>query len=127
MYRVVADRKRRAADVCLGHVRQDRRLTVEARLVVENERRNPAELVVGELAKGSDARGRQVLVALAGGALTAPWVGYLLDRFSARRVIATGAMIVILLGQIDLSVPWVVAMGGMMATAATGWGPSLAS
>jgi len=38
-------------------------------------------------------------------------------------VIATGAMIVILLGQIDLSVPWVVAVGGMMATAATGWGP----
>jgi ribose transport system permease protein len=38
-------------------------------------------------------------------------------------VIATGSMIVILLGQIDLSVPWIVAMGGMMATAATGWGP----
>ena len=38
-------------------------------------------------------------------------------------VIATGAMIVILLGHIDLSVPWVVAVGGMMATAATGWGP----
>jgi len=37
-------------------------------------------------------------------------------------VIATGSMIVILLGQIDLSVPWVVAVGGMMATAATGWG-----
>ncbi|KQU74562.1 MULTISPECIES: ABC transporter permease [unclassified Rhizobacter] len=37
-------------------------------------------------------------------------------------VIATGAMLVILLGQIDLSVPWVVAVGGMMATAATGWG-----
>ena len=38
-------------------------------------------------------------------------------------VIATGTMIVILLGQIDLSVPWVVAVGGMMATAVTGWGP----
>ncbi|HEY6355221.1 MAG TPA: ABC transporter permease, partial [Burkholderiaceae bacterium] len=38
-------------------------------------------------------------------------------------VIATGAMIVILLGHIDLSVPWVVAVGGLMATAATGWGP----
>src|SRR5450631_3270416 len=38
-------------------------------------------------------------------------------------VIATGMMIVILLGQIDLSLPWVVAVGGMMATAATGWGP----
>jgi ribose transport system permease protein len=38
-------------------------------------------------------------------------------------VIATGMMIVILLGQIDLSVPWVVAVGGMMSTAAAGWGP----
>jgi len=38
-------------------------------------------------------------------------------------VIASGTMIVILLGHIDLSVPWVVAVGGMMATAATGWGP----
>lgn len=38
-------------------------------------------------------------------------------------VIATGAMIVILLGQIDLSVPWVVAVGGMMSTAAVAWGP----
>ncbi|MDQ0473476.1 ABC transporter permease [Labrys wisconsinensis] len=37
-------------------------------------------------------------------------------------VIATGMMIVILLGQIDLSVPWVVAMGGMMASAATAYG-----
>ena len=36
-------------------------------------------------------------------------------------VIATGTMIVILLGQIDLSIPWVVAVGGMMSTAATGW------
>jgi ribose transport system permease protein len=38
-------------------------------------------------------------------------------------VIASGTMLVILLGHIDLSVPWVVAVGGMMATAATGWGP----
>jgi len=39
-------------------------------------------------------------------------------------VIATGMMMVILLGQIDLSVPWVVAVGGMMASAATAWGPT---
>jgi len=38
-------------------------------------------------------------------------------------VIATGAMVVILLGQIDLSVPWVVAVGGMMSTAIAGFGP----
>ena len=31
-------------------------------------------------------------------------------------------MLVILLGQIDLSVPWVVAMGGMMACAAAAYG-----
>jgi ribose transport system permease protein len=37
-------------------------------------------------------------------------------------VIATGMMVVILLGQIDLSVPWVVAVGGMMACAATAHG-----
>ncbi|MBV9521499.1 MAG: ABC transporter permease, partial [Alphaproteobacteria bacterium] len=38
-------------------------------------------------------------------------------------VIASGAMLVILLGQIDLSIPWVVTVGGMMSTAAAGWGP----
>ena len=38
-------------------------------------------------------------------------------------VIATGMMIVILLGQIDLSVPWVVATGAMMACAAAGHAP----
>ena len=37
-------------------------------------------------------------------------------------IIATGMMIVILLGQIDLSVPWAVTVGGMMSTAAAGHG-----
>jgi ribose transport system permease protein len=37
-------------------------------------------------------------------------------------VIASGLMLVILLGQIDLSIPWVVTIGGMMSTAAAGWG-----
>jgi ribose transport system permease protein len=37
-------------------------------------------------------------------------------------VIATGMMLVILLGQIDLSVPWVVTTGAMMACAATSFG-----
>ena len=36
-------------------------------------------------------------------------------------VVATGAMLVILLGGIDLSVPWLVTVGGMMSTAAAGW------
>ncbi|MEJ8570928.1 ABC transporter permease [Microbaculum marinum] len=38
-------------------------------------------------------------------------------------VIATGMMMVILLGHIDLSVPWVVAVGGMMSTAMAAYGP----
>ncbi|TIT43559.1 MAG: ABC transporter permease, partial [Mesorhizobium sp.] len=38
-------------------------------------------------------------------------------------VIATGMMLVILLGQIDLSVPWSVAVGAMMACAAAAYGP----
>lgn len=37
-------------------------------------------------------------------------------------VVATGMMIVILLGQIDLSVPWVITAGAMMACAAAGHG-----
>ena len=42
---------------------------------------------------------------------------------------ATGMMVVILLGQIDLSVPWLMTVGGMMSTAAAGygaWGVALA-
>ncbi|PTM93338.1 ABC transporter permease [Mycoplana dimorpha] len=37
-------------------------------------------------------------------------------------VIAAGMMLVILLGQIDLSVPWVMTMGAMMACAVAGFG-----
>ncbi|MDO8359324.1 MAG: ABC transporter permease [Devosia sp.] len=41
-------------------------------------------------------------------------------------IIATGMMLVILLGHIDLSVPWTVGIGGMMATASLGFfGPQL--
>jgi ribose transport system permease protein len=36
-------------------------------------------------------------------------------------IIASGAMMVILLGHIDLSVPWTVTLGAMMATALSGW------
>lgn len=38
-------------------------------------------------------------------------------------VIATGMMLIILLGHIDLSVPWLLTMGAMMASAATAYGP----
>ena len=52
---------------------------------------------------------------------------YLLQQLNVASflgVIASGLMVVILLGQIDLSVPWVIAIGGMMSTAAAGWGPT---
>lgn len=40
-------------------------------------------------------------------------------------IIASGLMLVILLGHIDLSLPWVVTIGGITATAVAGWwGPS---
>jgi ribose transport system permease protein len=69
-----------------------------------------------------------VLVLLVGSLYSSSFLSpqYLLQQLKVASflgVIATGMMIVILLGQIDLSVPWVVAAGGMMATAATGWGP----
>ena len=69
-----------------------------------------------------------VLVLLVGSLYSRSFLSpeYLLQQLKVASflgVIATGAMIVILLGQIDLSVPWIVAVGGMMATAATGWGP----
>ena len=52
-------------------------------------------------------------------------LGYLLQQLKVASflgVIATGMFIVILLGQIDLSVPWLVATGGMMSAAATAYG-----
>jgi len=51
---------------------------------------------------------------------------YLLQQLqvaSFLAVAATGMMVVILLGQIDLSVPWLITVGGMMSTAAVGAGP----
>ncbi len=38
-------------------------------------------------------------------------------------IISTGMMLVILLGQIDLSVPWTITTGAMMACAAAAYGP----
>jgi ribose transport system permease protein len=35
-------------------------------------------------------------------------------------IVATGVMLVVVLGHIDLSIPWVVTIGGMMSTAAAG-------
>jgi len=77
----------------------------------------------------ASAFGCIVLVLLVGSLYSSSFVspGYLLQQLKVASflgVIATGMMIVILLGQIDLSVPWVVAVGGMMSTAATAWGPA---
>ena len=76
----------------------------------------------------ASAFGCIVLLLLVGSLYSSSFLSpeYLLQQLKVAAflgVIASGAMIVILLGQIDLSVPWVVAVGGMMATAATGWGP----
>ena len=69
-----------------------------------------------------------IVVLLLGGALYSRnflSLDYLLQQLQVASflgVIATGAMLVILLGHIDLSIPWVVTMGGMMSTAAAGRG-----
>lgn len=63
--------------------------------------------------------------------LSADYLIQQLQTASFLGIIATGVMLVILLGHIDLSIPWTVGIGGMMATAATGFfgselGPILA-
>jgi ribose transport system permease protein len=53
-------------------------------------------------------------------------VDYLLQQLKVASflgVVAAGMMLVILLGHIDLSVPWVMTMGAMMACAAAAYGP----
>ena len=66
---------------------------------------------------------------LVGGALYDPnflSANFLLQQLqiaSFLGVIATGVMFVVLLGHIDLSIPWVVTVGGMMSTAAAGGAP----
>jgi ribose transport system permease protein len=53
--------------------------------------------------------------------LSAPYLLQQLVVASFLGVVASGVMVVILLGHIDLSIPWVVTIGGMMSTAAAGW------
>ena len=71
-----------------------------------------------------------IVVLLLGGALYSPnflSADYLLQQLQVASflgIIATGVMLVVLLGHIDLSIPWVVTIGGMMSTAAAGWGPT---
>ena len=68
-----------------------------------------------------------IFLLLGAGALIEPnflSVDYLVQQLQTASflgVIATGVMLVILLGHIDLSIPWTIAIGGMMATGATGF------
>ncbi len=70
-----------------------------------------------------------IAVLLLGGALYSTNFlspGYLLQQLQVASflgIVATGAMLVILLGEIDLSIPWVITVGGMMSVAASAWGP----
>lgn len=73
-----------------------------------------------------------VALLLAVGAIAEPnflSADYLLQQLQVASflgVIASGSMLVILLGHIDLSIPWTISIGGMMATAAAGFlGPEL--
>lgn len=68
-----------------------------------------------------------IVVLLLAGALYSPnflSADYLLQQLQVASflgVVATGVMLVVLLGHIDLSIPWVVTTGGMMSTAAAGF------
>jgi ribose transport system permease protein len=53
--------------------------------------------------------------------LSADYLVQQLQTASFLGIIATGVMLVILLGHIDLSIPWTIGIGGMMATAASGF------
>jgi ribose transport system permease protein len=67
-----------------------------------------------------------VVMLLAGSLYSSSFLSgtYLLQQLQVAAflgIIASGLMLVILLGHIDLSVPWLVTVGGMMSTAASGW------
>ena len=68
-----------------------------------------------------------IILLLLGGALYSPEFlspEYLMQQLQVGAflgIIASGAMMVILLGHIDLSIPWTVTLGAMMATAFSGW------
>lgn len=91
-----------------------------------------AALVLKRLDKATVIAFGCIVLLLAGGALydpnflSADYLAQQLLTASFLGVIATGMMLVILLGHIDLSIPWTISIGGMMATGAAGiLGPSL--
>jgi len=73
-----------------------------------------------------------VVLLLAGSLYSSSFLSanYLLQQLQVAAflgLISSGVMLVILLGHIDLSIPWLVTVGGMMSTAAAGWwGPEWA-
>jgi ribose transport system permease protein len=87
-----------------------------------------ARALIRRIDKAVLAASCSIVVLLAAGALYSPnflSADYLLQQLQVASflgVIATGVMVVVLLGHIDLSIPWVVTIGGMMSTAAAGWG-----
>ncbi|MEY9625940.1 ABC transporter permease [Sinorhizobium fredii] len=94
------------------------RLSVKARLPALLRRADPAVLT---------AFGCILLLLLLGSLYSSNFLSpdYLLQQLKVASflgVVSAGMMIVILLGHIDLSVPWVMTMGAMMACAAAGFG-----
>ncbi len=97
---------------------------------------NP-DLIFGRLDRATViAFGCSILLILLGAIaksdfLSADYIVQQLQTASFLGIIATGTMLIILMGHIDLSVPWTVTMGAMMATGAQGLlgryvGPDLA-
>ena len=86
-----------------------------------------ATMVMKQLDKATMIAFGCSILLLAVGAIAQPnfiSFDYLLQQLQTASflgIIATGMMLVILLGHIDLSVPWTIGIGGMMATAATGF------
>jgi ribose transport system permease protein len=82
--------------------------------------------LLGKTDRGLVAALGCIVVLLACGALydsnflSADYLLQQLQVASFLGVVATGVMLVVLLGHIDLSIPWVVTLGGMMSTAAAG-------
>ncbi|TMQ13270.1 MAG: ABC transporter permease [Deltaproteobacteria bacterium] len=94
-----------------------------------------ARVLAGRIDRALAAAIGCIVVLLVAGALydrnflSADYLLQQLQVASFLGIIATGVMLVVLLGHIDLSIPWVVTIGGMMSTAAAGhqgWAGALA-
>ena len=85
-----------------------------------------SDLILGRFDKATIiAFGCSILLILLGAIVKPDFLSYdyivqQLQTASFLGIIATGTMIIILMGHIDLSVPWTVALGAMMATGAQG-------